>query len=273
MGNRITAHPVVRSSTGEWQHPQLPEWTTKTMLQDMRRWFEKVGITSFLIVDLLDSLDSMPEQQAASLRAEYENSHVFSKLPLVQPVGEGWFLLSVHDSFTGPVALWATCAAVELSDQDMGHGAPPRPTIDSYLIRHACAEILDGQFSDEELPTRITHIESVWFFGMTGPELCQALADEHGWDVSPAIADALAMLQPHIDTLHHHQLLAWVANHSITPDLATGRRVLVSLGNRTGTIVGLSDLQPACYLVKPDGHDDRGEIITIPYECVTALED
>ncbi|MFM5576927.1 hypothetical protein ACET8O_20430 [Aeromonas veronii] len=251
----------------------MPEWTNKTLLQDMRRWFEEVGITSFTIVDLLDALDQMPSQQAAALREEYENSHVFSQLPLVAPVGDGWFLLSVHDSFAGPVALWATCEVIELSHHDMGHRAPPRPVIDSRLIRKACSFVLDGHFCDEELPTRISDIESVWFFGMTGPELCQALADDQRWALTPALNAAMDTLQHHIDTLHLQQLREWVANHSITPELAIGRRVLVSLGNRTGTITGLSDAQPACYLIKPDDHQGRSETITIPYEGVTPLEE
>lgn len=102
----LQIHPVdvVRDSDGWFSHPQYlsePEWEDIEFIErmDFDRYCAERGIETTITSmesDDLEMLDQYVELGQCDCR-DWEPS---------QPDGDGWFVLSIHDTEDGPVCVW-----------------------------------------------------------------------------------------------------------------------------------------------------------------------
>lgn len=99
--NLIQPAEVVRYADGSWTHPDFPQWDESTLLKTVNDWFEAQGLERGVVFFEYD----VPQDL---LNAWLENGHApLAKWEPTKPEGEGWFMLSIHDTEDGPVCIWA----------------------------------------------------------------------------------------------------------------------------------------------------------------------
>ncbi len=105
----IKATEVQRDEEGYWTHPDFPEWDEDTSKETIEQWFSDNGIGYSLIEMEWDANDEL-------LNRYYDDGDI--DISAWQPVCElpGAFLLSIHDTESGPVAIFATPKAAETPD-------------------------------------------------------------------------------------------------------------------------------------------------------------
>jgi len=93
---------VNRDKGGYWVHPELPEWDDGTTQKEIDTWFSNNNL-SYWIDNFEDSTTATEEMQDAY----FVNGDV--GVPDWKPECpvEGSFLLSIHDTEDGPVAVFA----------------------------------------------------------------------------------------------------------------------------------------------------------------------
>ncbi len=92
---------VQRDAEGWWTHPSIPEFD-EGQEAEYRAWIKGQWlVTSF---DLLEHEDA----DHPSYVEYYENGGTdVSAWHPTPPDGDGWFVLSIHDTEDGPVFVWA----------------------------------------------------------------------------------------------------------------------------------------------------------------------
>lgn len=98
--NLIQPAEVVRDEYGFWTHPDYPEWDECTLTETINGWFEEQGIKC---VSVLFEDDAPEELQDAWL---VNGEALYEKWEPTAPKGDGWFVLSIHDTESGPVCIW-----------------------------------------------------------------------------------------------------------------------------------------------------------------------
>lgn len=98
---KISPTTIVRDQNGFWTHPDYPDLEEGVNLHDATSIFSQLGVrtTSLLIEDDLDV------DHPIMARIEQGDEDVSDWQP-TPPTGEGWFLLSIHSSELGPVAIF-----------------------------------------------------------------------------------------------------------------------------------------------------------------------
>lgn len=107
----IEALPVVRDELGFWTHPGIPDFDEDG--KAYKAWLIAQGLkTSF--VTLEDEDDSHPVRQAYWPDDPMQecSASVVGWNP-EPPTGDGWFVLSIHDTEDGPYFVWARRIAME----------------------------------------------------------------------------------------------------------------------------------------------------------------
>jgi hypothetical protein len=93
--------PVQRGKGGNWTHPQLPEFGENCGFEPIRIWLESQNLDWKMI----PLEDDMPADDYAKWLAKDE--YDAEGWEPTKPDGEGWFVLSIHDTEESPVCWWA----------------------------------------------------------------------------------------------------------------------------------------------------------------------
>lgn len=111
----IQPAPVQRDSDGYWTHPAHPD-VEEGLSADMVAWFKAQQLESRIAY-----LESEPPEHPAAINywGDAGSSDISAWEP-PRPEGEGWFVLSIHDTEDwGPVCVWVRHAAPQ-DDQHNG---------------------------------------------------------------------------------------------------------------------------------------------------------
>lgn len=100
----IQKQEVVRDQLGLWSHSDLPDFGEFVSLQRLDEWGASVGVRVVVI--------EMFEEAAPDPLSDYDDLGDCSAWVPIAPASSA-FILSIHDSESGPVCWWA----VPLRDQ------------------------------------------------------------------------------------------------------------------------------------------------------------
>lgn len=89
-----------RGQHGYWTHPDVPDIETDAQF---KAWQAEHGFQ--LSIVLLESDDGIGSEDVRQRYFEEGDSDILAWQPS-KPDGEGWFIVSIHDSEDGPVCLW-----------------------------------------------------------------------------------------------------------------------------------------------------------------------
>jgi len=92
--------PVERDAYGFWAHPNFPEWDECTLPETIKGWFEGQGIERTVVLFEDDAPEDLTDAWEATGEADC------AKWEPTAPKGDGWFVLSIHDTESGPVCIW-----------------------------------------------------------------------------------------------------------------------------------------------------------------------
>lgn len=91
---------ITRDDTGVWVHPDLPEWDEGTTQDEINEWFEAHSISYEFI-----RFENQSSQVQFERYYEDGNNDLTDWEPTCNKPGA--FLLSIHETEDGPVALFA----------------------------------------------------------------------------------------------------------------------------------------------------------------------
>ena len=101
---------VERDKDGFWSHPELPYWDESTTAAELAQWNEENSVD----IEIIRLENDAPEELA---EAWYEGDTSDCSEWDPKCSREGSFLLSIHDSEEGPVAIFAVPKAGESCQQ------------------------------------------------------------------------------------------------------------------------------------------------------------
>lgn len=97
---RIERTPVVRDADGYWTHPHLPEFSENTSAKTLTDWEATQELESRIVMFEDEAPEGHPYYATGSTN--------ISDWHPTRPEGDGWFLLSIHDTENnGPMAWFA----------------------------------------------------------------------------------------------------------------------------------------------------------------------
>lgn len=97
---KIQPMEVQRDSNGYWCHPDLPQIETNEQFDN---WISAQGLQ--YSIHCLDGDDGVGEEEANT--AYFENGDASCAVwQPSKPDGDGWFIVSIHDTEDGPVCIW-----------------------------------------------------------------------------------------------------------------------------------------------------------------------
>jgi len=99
----IQAAQVERDEIGQWAHPDFPEWDEGTTRDEIKAWFTSNGL-EYKINEMEHEVDTDTDpffEQGCGSFLHWQPE---------RPEGDGWFVLSMHDSEHGPVCIWSRSA-------------------------------------------------------------------------------------------------------------------------------------------------------------------
>lgn len=105
----IQATPVQRDSDGYWTHPAHPEFE-EGQHAEAAAWFDAQQLETDIAY-----LESEPDDHPAHINywRDEPDSNISAWEP-PRPKGEGWFVLSIHDTEDwGPVCVWVRRDALQ----------------------------------------------------------------------------------------------------------------------------------------------------------------
>lgn len=267
MDKLIQPCPIVRDSDGMFYHPDMPDHGDDHVA--VQAWMNGQGFVAFSIVDLFDALLDLPDEDCERITQDWEKHSNVSEFPLLRPEGDGWFLLSIHDTEDGPVAWWVTRDPTNIRQAlPLGHSAPPRPTENEDMLRRAIGVVVAELFAHQpdQHALRLQHILDLYTGHMPGWELATALVREKGWSITADMIDPLDGISSHLAALLHQAERDWVATYQITPKLAIGQRVRCKPDNQVGVIIATDHDQAGYYLVHGDDEPSQTIHLIVRYE-------
>ena len=98
--NKIQPMAVERSEDGWWTHPDMPEIETS---EQFNAWQAQQGFQ--LCIVMLDGDAGDGTEEAYKTYFDAANADCSSWQPS-KPEGDGWFIVSIHDSEDGPACIW-----------------------------------------------------------------------------------------------------------------------------------------------------------------------
>lgn len=90
---------VERDEYGFWTHPGFPVWDEDATSEEVKAWFEQQGLT-YLASEMEYEVDTDADPYFEG------GDGSFAHWNPQTPAGEGWFILSIHDTECGPVCVW-----------------------------------------------------------------------------------------------------------------------------------------------------------------------
>ena len=93
-----------------------------------------------------------------------------------------------------------------------------------------------------------------------GYELAKKLEDDHMWDITADMVSDLDEMGHHVETLYKKELAQWMIDDNIQPPFENGDKI------KQGTIAGIYDHTPACFLVKANGCTNPNSHSIIKFE-------
>ncbi|QKQ51449.1 hypothetical protein FOC81_31965 [Achromobacter denitrificans] len=97
----IQAAPIQRDSDGYWTHPAHPEFE-EGQNAEAAAWFKAQQLETHIAY-----LESEADDHPAHVAYWYADAPNISSWEPPRPQGEGWFVLSIHDTEGwGPVCVW-----------------------------------------------------------------------------------------------------------------------------------------------------------------------
>ncbi|MFJ2362521.1 hypothetical protein ACIPIN_02175 [Pseudomonas sp. NPDC087697] len=97
----IEPKEVTRDNCGNWTHPDLPVWGEGESGETINAWFAAQGMERKPI--MLEGDLSADDYDKWAAKGDYDAEG----WEPTKPDGEGWFILSIHDTDDGPVCWWA----------------------------------------------------------------------------------------------------------------------------------------------------------------------
>lgn len=89
-----------RNSDGYWTHPEFPDLPESISLEEAQNVFRPLGVK----IDFTLMTDELDEEHPACVNYDAGNTDISAWAPVIPPNG---FLLSIHDTEDGPVAIIA----------------------------------------------------------------------------------------------------------------------------------------------------------------------
>ena len=99
-GKQITAVPVARDEDGFWTHPNFPEWHEGTTRDEVDTFFSELNLGYVVYSMEFNAPDELVEKY-------FEDGDCGCVGWDPECDKEGAFLLSIHDTEDGPVAIFA----------------------------------------------------------------------------------------------------------------------------------------------------------------------
>ena len=96
----IQPAPVERDAQGWWSHPGIPNFD-----EDMNAWRAWIDAQGLDIKYKM--LEDEPEEHPVWRSYFEDESPSVANWTVAPPKGDGWFVLSIHDTEDGPVWVWA----------------------------------------------------------------------------------------------------------------------------------------------------------------------
>lgn len=95
---------------------------------------------------------------------------------------------------------------------------------------------------------------------MNGYAIAKELEDKRGWSITASDVEVLDSFEIDVRELHRQACIAWEREHAVKPPFPIGTVIL------QGQITGISDREPATYLVKEHGLIDGRSRLLIKFE-------
>lgn len=95
----IQAMPAQRDEHGQWTHPEFPDWGEGVTEEEVVAWFAENQL-DFQINEMEFEVDTDEDPHFR------DGCGSFLHWEPERPDGKGWFVLSIHDTESGPVCIW-----------------------------------------------------------------------------------------------------------------------------------------------------------------------
>ncbi|WP_427592927.1 hypothetical protein ACPG8G_21660 [Pseudomonas aeruginosa] len=130
MKPMIQAHLVERDQFGFWTHPNYPDLADNCSSNEAQETLRRLG---------LELQTVFMESDAPRLYDSARSDQRYSEWIPTRPEGAGWFVLSIHDTDTGPVCQYVRPLGEHLSPIDLDAAAEQH----ERLLSEACAKALN----------------------------------------------------------------------------------------------------------------------------------
>lgn len=105
MTQKILPASPVRNAKGYWTHSQYPTFEEGVASAEIASALNAAGVTSWAFTEMQHDLDLDHPAYVRYFDDGEADIHDWNPTP---PEGEGWFLLSIHDTEDGPVAVFGS---------------------------------------------------------------------------------------------------------------------------------------------------------------------
>jgi len=171
----IDAVPVVRGENGDWSHPGLPSFED----EDIAPVYQWLAEQQLIVTQVELEGDAPPEISERYFEAGEPD---FSYWEPSKPTGDGWFMLSIHDTEDGPCCWWAqrfsllTHLERQRTWSEKTFGPGPRTAGVCDHIRKELKEIEAAPHDISEwIDVAILALDGAWRAGATPQQIVSAL--------------------------------------------------------------------------------------------------
>ena len=154
---------VQRDNDGWWTHPDMPEVETS---EQFNAWQEQQGFQ--LCIVMLDGDAGDGTEEAYKTYFDAANADCSAWQPS-KPEGDGWFIVSIHDTEDGPACIW-----IRHPTEEQLREAQARIDADS---KPDMGEVSDGYHTFNELYAHRVRLFST---------LMRAHPDKSWWSFNPS---------------------------------------------------------------------------------------
>ena len=150
---------------------------------------------------------------------------------------------------------------------------PPRPILNDDIKQAAAVSFvrahsnIQDEFDLVDLAFDIAEAHTTSML-MDGYELAKKLEDRFDWQIDAQTVADLDDVSVYMRKQLQHEERLWVKNHNIQPQFAIGTAVVCRYGHIcSGTITGVSEHEPATYLIQIPGEPENSRAIVKFEDC------
>lgn len=132
-----------------------------------------------------------------------------------------------------------------------------RPPITQDLILDAANDFAQELGWDKE---QAADLASVYSLHDDGYELAKKLESQHCWDISVYDVDNLDGFDTAVRSKYRSVCISWALDNNIQPPHPIGTET------KRGVITGISEYEPATYLIKEHGEMNDGRRLLVKFE-------